>query len=236
MAIYDILKHSGLSKTESKVYLALLKSGSVKAGVVSVESELDRTTTYACLKSLGQKGLVTYVVIGKIKWWQVSNPKNLETYLKDKLDSVQSILPDLENLYYKRKLKENVRLFKGNKGVKAVLEDIISESNENCVFGSEGQLEERLPFYAKRYIAQLERSGIKVRTLVRKDRVMGPSEYREARSIDVKGESPVVTNVYGNKIAIIVWSDIPEVIMIENEAAANSYREYFNFMWKNANK
>jgi HTH-type transcriptional regulator, sugar sensing transcriptional regulator len=232
--LYNTLKHSGLSKTESKVYLSLLKLGSVKAGNISKESELDRTTTYSCLKSLGEKGLVSYVIIGKVKWWQASDPKNFEIYLKDKLEKVQAVLPNLEKIYYQRKLKENVRLFKGNKGVKTVLDDIISESNENCVFGSEGQLEKRLPFYAKRFVAQLEKSGIRVKSLVRKTRTMSYSKFREARSIDAKGESPVVTNIYGNKIAIIVWSDIPEVILIENEAAANSYREYFDFMWKNA--
>ena len=145
MELYNTLKHSGLTKNESKIYLALIRLGSVKAGQVSKETEFNRTTTYECLKSLGSKGLVSYVIIGKIKYFQASNPKNLEMYMQDKLDDIKSILPELEKQYKSTKLKENIRLFKGNKGVKSVLNDIIENAKENYIFGSEGQLEERLP-------------------------------------------------------------------------------------------
>lgn len=47
-------------------------------------------------------------------------------------------------------------------------------------------------------------------------------------------ESPVVTNIYGDKITIIIWTDEPEGRIIENKAAAKSYRSYFEFMWNNA--
>ena len=40
----------------------------------------------------------------------------------------------------------------------------------------------------------------------------------------------------GDKIALIIWTDEPEGIIIENEAAAKAYRSYFEFMWGHANK
>ncbi|MFH1711108.1 MAG: hypothetical protein ABH840_02235 [Nanoarchaeota archaeon] len=55
--------------------------------------------------------------------------------------------------------------------------------------------------------------------------------YRYAPNIET---SPAVTNIYGNKIAILIWTDEPEGIIIENELAAKAYKSYFDFMWKNA--
>ena len=49
-------------------------------------------------------------------------------------------------------------------------------------------------------------------------------------------ESPAVTNIYGDKIAIIIWTDEPEGIIIENAAAAKAYKSYFDIMWQQANK
>ncbi len=236
MKYYDELKHSGLTKSESKVYLALLRKGSSKAGTIAKESELDRTSTYNCLKSLLHKGLVSYVVIGKIKYFQALNPNNLEIYIKDKLDTIKQILPELQQLYKSTKLQENVRLFKGNKGVKYILDDIVKEGKDNCIFGSEGQLKERQPYYAKRFLAQLQEKKISVRSIIRKSRKKYNTKLQEYRYISMATESPVVTNIYGNKISIIIWSEIPEIIMIDNKTAADAYREYFEFMWKSAKK
>ena len=49
-------------------------------------------------------------------------------------------------------------------------------------------------------------------------------------------KSSAVTNIYGNKIAIIVWSEPPEAVIIENKDAAESYRSYFEVLWKAASR
>ena len=35
-------------------------------------------------------------------------------------------------------------------------------------------------------------------------------------------------------IAIIIWTDEPEGIIIENPAAAKAYKSYFDVLWKSA--
>ncbi|MBS3097524.1 hypothetical protein J4209_01870 [Candidatus Woesearchaeota archaeon] len=47
--------------------------------------------------------------------------------------------------------------------------------------------------------------------------------------------SPTTTYCYGNKVAIVLW--IKEkllAIMIEDEVIANSFKEFFEVLWKNA--
>jgi sugar-specific transcriptional regulator TrmB len=164
------LEDVGLSTNESKVYLALLRLGSAKAGRIAKEANVERTSTYNALQALLSKGLASYVVIGKVRWFQAAPPERLVDYYEAKRDKAKDMLPELHSLFQETNLRQNVRLFKGMRGVKSVLNDIVATKKENLIFGSEGQLEERLPIYAERFVNELRRKKIPVKSLVREDR------------------------------------------------------------------
>jgi hypothetical protein len=181
-----------------------------------------------------EKGLVSYVVIGKVKWFQATGPKKLLDYLKEQESDVKEILPELDARHKAAKITGQVRLFKGLKGVRTILQDILRTGRENLVFGNENQLEERMPAYQKQFVRQLKEKGIFVREIVREDRDSPTTNPKKTRYVPKTVESPVVTNICGDKIALIIWTDEPEGILIENKAAAKAYRSYFEFMWQHA--
>lgn len=235
--IERVLENLGFSPNEIKVYLTLNDHGSSKAGKVSKIAKIDRSSCYNSLKSLQEKGLVSYVLIGPIKWFQATGPKRLMDYIKEQEEDLKEILPELNARHKASKIKGQVRLFKGVKGVRSIFQDIIrGAKKENLVFGSESQLEEKMPTYQKQFVRQLKENNILVREIVREDRSTKTSNPKQTRYISKSIESPVVTNIYGDKIALIIWTDEPEGIIIENEAAAKAYRGYFKFMWENAKK
>ncbi|MBT7902249.1 hypothetical protein HN587_00145 [Candidatus Woesearchaeota archaeon] len=234
--IQIVLENMGFSPNEIKVYLALNDHGSCKAGTIAKISKIDRSSCYNSLKHLIEKGLVSYVSIGKIKWFQSANPKRLIEYLKQQEDDVKDILPDLVARYKANKITGQVRLFKGFKGVRTILQDILSDEKENLVFGNENQLEDKMPVYHGQFVRQLKEKKLSVREIVRVDRAEPTSHARQTRYVPKSVESPVVTNIYGDKIALIIWTDEPEGIIIENSAAAKAYRHYFEFMWQHADK
>ena len=82
----------------------------------------------------------------------------------------------------------------------------------------------------------MKENKIFVRPIVRADRHKETTNPNKTRYFPKSFESPVVTNIYGDKIAMIIWTDEPEAILIENAAAAKAYRSYFEFMWENAKK
>lgn len=225
----------GFSNNEAKVYLSLIKLGSSKAGTISKHAELDRSSTYNALKSLLKKGLSSYVTIGKTKWFQCSSSNNVVTYLNNKVNLAKEFLPNLEKIRRETKLKENVTLFKGMKGMKTVFEDILNEAKENLIFGSEGEFSKKMPLFAKQFSQRLENKNIKVKSIIRTNREKENKKINY-RKIPSTIASPVTTNIYGNKIAILVWGEVPEAILIENKKAADAYRDYFNFMWTYAKK
>ena len=231
-----VLERMGLSHNEIKVYLILNDHGSSKAGKVARLANMDRSSCYNAIKMLQEKGLVSYVLIGKIKWFQATGPKRLLEYLKEQEEDVKKILPELHKRHKAVKVKGQVRLFKGIKGVKTVFQDIIRTGEDNLVFGSESQLEKRLPEYQPQFVRQLKENKIFVKELVREGKGVKTSNPKATRFVPQDLKSPVVTNIYGKKIALIIWTDIPEAVIIENAAAAEAYRNYFEFMWKNAKK
>jgi sugar-specific transcriptional regulator TrmB len=236
MEIKKVLENIGFSPNEIKVYLALNDHGSSKAGKISKIAQIDRSSCYNSLKTLIEKGLVSYVSIGKIKWFQATGPRKLLDYLKEQEEDVKGILPELQKRHKAAKIEGQVRMFKGEKGVKTIMQDIINTKQNNVMFGSESQLEERMPFYQKQFVRQLNENKITVKELVREDRSNKTSNPEQTRYVPKSVVSPVVTNIYGDKIALIIWTDEPEGIIIENKAAAKAYKSYFDLMWDNAKR
>ncbi|MAH46445.1 hypothetical protein CMI37_11475 [Candidatus Pacearchaeota archaeon] len=234
--IVHVLEKIGFSPNEIKVYLTLNEQGSAKAGKISKLAKIDRSSAYNALKLLQEKGLVSYVSIGKVKWFQVTGPRRLLDYLKEQEEDVKSILPVLQEKHKAKKVEGQVRLFKGLKGIRSIFLDIARSGEDNYVFGSEGQFSERMPEFALQFDRLKKENEIKTKLILRKGRKETDNPTSSYKYLSDIGESPAVTNIYGNKIAIIIWTDEPEGIVIENEAAAKAYKSYFDFMWKNAGK
>ena len=223
-----------LTENEAKTYVALVERGSMKAGKVAKEAGVDRSSAYNALNSLIRKGFVSYVKIGRVKWFQAASPEALRGFLRRKLSAVEEALPELKKKHAAAKLEENVRLYKGLEGVRVVLEDILESGESNRMFGSEGQVEENMPLFARKFVSLMQKKRIPVRSIVREGRALKEATHRRVRRIPMRTKSPVVTNIYGNKIAVIVWSNPPEAILIENKRAADAYKEFFDFIWANA--
>jgi sugar-specific transcriptional regulator TrmB len=205
----------------------------MKAGRIAKKSGIDRSSCYNSLRNLLQKGLASYVLIGKVKWFQATGPKRLLEYVQEQERDVKEILPALDARHKAEKIEGQVRLFKGIKGVKSIFLDIIRSKKKNLVFGSEGQFSGRMPEFVKQFDRMKKENRIKTKLILRKGRNEYDSSISEHRYLNVH-KSPAVTNIYGDKIAIIIWTDEPEGILIENKAAAKAYKSYFDIMWKAA--
>ena len=59
---YKILEKLGLTETESKIYMILLRLGSTHVTPVIKKAELHRATVYDVLDRLIEKGLVSYII------------------------------------------------------------------------------------------------------------------------------------------------------------------------------
>ncbi len=233
----DILTKIGLSKNESDVFLSLLRLGPSMVGKIAKESLLDRSSVYDALNKLEEKGLVSFIIEQKRKIFTSAHPSKLMDYLKEKEDIVKEISPKLIDMYSRTKLKSNINLYRGYKGLKSVFLDILREAKENLVIDSSGQFVEKMPLFSKYFIRETKERKIKIRHLVRKGIDIHPSKTTELRFLPRKLQKNIVTtNIYAYKVAIVIWSETPEAVIIENKFVAEAYKDYFELLWSLSKK
>ena len=232
------LTRLGFTNTEAKVYLILLELGQAQAGLISKKSQINRTTTYDTLERLLKKGLIKYTIQANKKVFKPVNPEYILTYLKEQEKSAQEILPELNRLYKIKEKKEEFNLYQGRKGIKSILQDIL-KYKEYVAFGSSGKFLEIMKYDFLNFQKRKKELGIKSRIILKESGRNSESveeSYSSFKFIPNEYSAPTTTFVYGNYIAIMVWSEIPIATVIHSTEVAESYLHYFEFLWRIAKK
>jgi len=123
----EILLELGLTTREIKVYLALLELGLTTTGPIIKKSEVPNSKIYEILEGLQNKGLVSWIIKGKTKYFQASNPKQLLTLLKDKQRKVEEIIPQLQMKQKLSQSKKSVELFEGMRAIRGMLLGLVQD-------------------------------------------------------------------------------------------------------------
>lgn len=230
------LQKIGLNLNEAKIYLALLELGQAQAGEVSKKTQINRTTIYDSLERLMQNGLVIFVISANKKIFQPVSPKKLLEQAIEKENTIKEILPELNNLFSQSKEKEETNIYKGKKGIKSILDDIL-EYKEYIAFGSSGRFLEIMKHDF--VIFQKRKKDLKIKSRIILAESAKKSEtvklaFAQFKYIPNEFSAPTTTFVFNDKIAIIVWSQTPVATLIKSKEVAGSYKNYFELLWKQA--
>ncbi|HLC32251.1 MAG TPA: helix-turn-helix domain-containing protein [Candidatus Nanoarchaeia archaeon] len=233
----EVLQQIGLSKGESKVYLALLKLGTVTVAKLKEETLLHRTTIYDFLEKLLNKGLASYVIQGGLKYFQAAKPAKLFDLLKEKQENLEGVLPELEKIGQIKQESIRVEVYRGIEGFKTLLNDILQTKERFDSIGiEESKFQEKFPFVMTHYFKKELKTGIKERVLARKGtKFVFTSPNIDYRYLPDEFFSPTLSGSYGNKVFNLIWDPLT-IILIENKDLATSWKKYFEFMWKKAEK
>lgn len=236
-SIKSQLHEAGLTENESKVYTALLELGPSHAGIISRKTGLHRRVVYDTIERLIQKGLIGYILKNNKKLFQASNPEKLMDELKEKEKSIMEILPEMLNLFQQTKEKEETNFYKGKNGLKTVFEDQIQTKKEIKIIGASPLAYEILQFYFKWFDKRRVENKIKTKIIFNKNEKKLKIPLSEIRHLPEKYSSPLAINIYGDKVAIILWSkENPLAIVIKNKEISEGYNKYFELMWKSSKK
>lgn len=227
------LEKIGLREKEVKIYLALLSLNQATATKISDETRIERTLCYSIIQKLIDKGLVSYIIENNVKYFKPAPPEKLIQELKEKEEELKQILPELINLTKFKKEKTKAEIYQGKEGMKTVLRDIIKEGKDYVAFGEEGtQFEKTLPIFSKQFMKKLEENNIHERVLFSKKGKLAKSKNSKFRFISENYFSPAATLIYSNKVGIILFSYPYLTILIESKEVADSYKSYFEMLWK----
>lgn len=231
------LKDIGLTDIESKVYLILLKTGPSKTGIIIKKVGLHKATVYQTLERLIEKGIVSYIFEGNVKIFQAANPKIILSQLEEKQNNFKKILPELFRQSRLAKEKIKAEIFHGKKGIISVYRDVL-KYQEYYNLGAGIPIVEILGSFFYQLQKIKKEKKIKSKILV-SESIKGSKITKEIqgelRYLSKEFEGPTNTIIYGNKIAIIVWSDLIAFIL-ESKETNKVYKKYFNLLWKIAKR
>jgi len=242
------LKKIGLTKNEAEVYLVLIENGMIPAREIIARTKLHRQLVYDALNSLIEKARVSFVNKNGKKYFKANPPEIFINFLENKKIEIEKdvlefrkILPKLNSLTKISSEKQEASVYQGNKGIKSLLDDMLKQRDEILTIGASDvkaksfdyHLKFNLPFFHK----IREKNKIKYQILLSQELKKRANElnklkYSQAKVLPKEFTSNSSTNIYGDKISILMWGEEPFGILIKSKDIADAQRKYFNQLWK----
>lgn len=237
-----ILEDIGLSKNETKVYLALLESGQSSLKTIVNVSGVHRTNVYDALKRLIQKGIVSYIKKDKTTYYEANDPNSLMSIVKQKENKLRSILPQLKLSSEISPSKGEAYIYEGIVAVRNILNHFLDMKKPRYVYGVPSVASEMIgDFFLKKYHQKRAMARLKMYHIYNSDakertKLLNKLPYTESRHLSPEYDSPVATSICGDEVVLILYIKKPLVIQIRNEEIAKAYKNYFDLLWNIAEK
>ncbi|MFH1326912.1 MAG: helix-turn-helix domain-containing protein [archaeon] len=233
----DHLRELGLTDNEARIYLLLLKNGSMNPAEISQKLGLHRGYTYDALERMQEKEVVNSILQKNKKYFQANNPENLLELLKLKLENFQKIVPNLKDIMDIGKEDTKVELHKGKRVYRTLLKDIIStikKNDEILLIGIDEEIlsKEVEPIYLEQYLNTIKTKNINEKIIIKKGKKKLGFKSLKYKQIEEKYLGNTYQIIYSNKVATFILGNPYYLIVIENKDVANTYRKQFDLMWK----
>lgn len=231
------LEEIGLTSSESKVFQAILRIGSSKAAPIVQETRLQNSVVHLALGKLIQKGFVTYVKQGNVRYFQAAHPNSLKKLIEEKQSRLKKLLPQLNELYQPFQ-RQDAEVFEGRSGFYSMLYRLIEDGekgDEYLFFAfrhSDPQVgEEVYPIYAE-YEQERFQRGLKLRGIVPSELRKHYATRRQENLMYV--DFPVLQNlsIFRDKVSMTPWGKRKISFLLTSMELADQYRETFERIWK----
>jgi len=234
---FSILKEIGFEEKETQVYKALLQLGISPASKIAKETGFDRTTTYYLLQKMLEKGYVSEVIQNNTKTYSATPPQRLLEIVEEKVARFQDFLPKLKEISSHQKESLNIEVRQGVEGFRHLYRDAIAIGGEVLGIGSDDeQYLDIDEIGLLQYYRDAEAKGMKERIITYRGAKTYGSKITEYRHFSKKDFHSAPVFIYGNKVVLISWFPTINLITIENENIATSFRKQFELLWKLAKK
>ena len=244
MLVEDLIE-VGLSENEAKVYIALLELGASTTGPIIKKSGLYRVIVYDTLNKLMKLGLVNYSLKRNRKQFEAENPKQILELIKNKEITAKRLVENLQKINIEKPYEQGASVYEGWRGVQAAQENYFKEmkkgEGEYVMVGASRQLHKKLDDFFNYFHERRSKIGIPAKLLFNENnRKFGNLKKRykpvQIRFMPKKIITPSWVSTYKDMVLIGVAEDNPMAFFIKNKAVAESYRQYFYFMWEQSQK
>jgi len=240
----SILEDLGLTHAEIKVYIVLLELGSSSAGQILEKSQLQNSVMHRALNSLIEKGIISYILQGKKKIYQASNPENFHDFIEEKKKRFDELLPELKARQKTAKKAVVGEIFKGKKGITQLYTTLLnSGGKEYNTFGGGSQVTYDVMgetwwknLHAKRIEKRIPCRQVFDETIRKFGNELNKKPLTKIRFLPKEYAQLQETIIIGDFVGIAIFTENPYGILIKDKVVADGYRKQFEILWDKAVK
>lgn len=247
MDITELLK-LGFNKNEAIVYLSLLKFNKADAGRIIADTKFHKNIVYDNLEKLIDKGIVTFIIENNVKVFQIASSSMLVELFEEQAKEVEDkkklalkISKEIDKKILNIPFKQEAVIYRGVKGVKSFYYEGVEKNQDTLAFGAP---QESIDIMGEIFWRNLQAKR-KAKNIHAK-LIFNPSikdygdtiknSLTEVRYFERDFEPMSETHIQGDDVGIIVWTKEPILFLIKDKLVAQSYRKFFEKMWKEAKK
>lgn len=232
----------GLTEGEVQVYTSLIELGRSTTGNIVKKAEISSSKVYEVLQRLIRKGLVSYAIERGVRHYDATPPERLIDFLEERKQEIikrqheiKKLLPKLRSVSGKKEQKSESIIYRGSQGPKIVLKEILEagkRGEENYGFGTnEDDYVKYFPAQLNDFIKESKKFKIKSK-LIFAEGFRSPNYTAKIKYLPSQFFFPVRTMIYGNKIAIVDFTEPITTVIIEKKEIAEAYKNHFLLLWK----
>lgn len=236
----------GLKEKHASIYLSLLKLGKTSPNQVSLESNIERTSTYRLLEELNEIGLTDKIIDGSRISYTPIPPDKLKIILKEREAILNSILPTLSEIQNTTSPTSQIRFYTNKRAVKeAIMQSAYTKEKVCRDFASIQNLLELVGLrFCEKYVDRRVENGVKLLALrhrVSKKETDNTPWYlspendralREVRYLSKEIDFESYIKIFGDTILMIPSGIEPVAVSIENKELAHAMKIMFDLVWE----
>lgn len=245
----QVFRELGFTNAETRIYLALLKLGPSTAGPILKKTGLQNSVVHMALAKMVEKGIVSFILVGKIKHYSCTNPKNLHLLIEEKESELkrlnQKITNALPELLLMQKKEENqqAEIFKGFRGLKNMLYSIIEDAKKGdeylffAYFTPTPQHHKKMFNFYKEFETVRHQRGIIVKGIAPKNAKKYFAGRKTENILFTDLLIPANITIFKDYVAIEpAWKDDIVVFLMKSKELAQGFKRYWHQIYDSQKK
>lgn len=240
----SILDDLGLATSEIKVYVSLLELGTASAGPILDRSKLQNSVVHRALNSLVEKGLISFIIEGKRKVYQATDPNYFYDFIDEKKKRFEQILPELKQKQKSAETRTEATVYKGKKGIREIYNRLLdSGGREYNTFGGGKRVTYDVMgekwwqlLHTKRIAKKIPARQVFDETIREFGEELNKRPLTTVRFLPQEFEQLTETIVMGDYVAIVIFAENPYGLLIKDPRIVDGYKKNFEILWKKAKR
>jgi sugar-specific transcriptional regulator TrmB len=230
--MFEKLSELGFSKGEVKVYVCLLKHGTLTRTGITKHTEVSSSKVYEIADRLVLKGVVSCMLKDNIRYYTAFEITALKRYIEKKQESLEEQKKICDEIASTITMKndEYFLVYDGWEGIKNAELEAIRECPKNSVIIGIGSQLPKIDFQ-KEYHHIRNSKNIKVKSFIPEKYVM-PVNYKNFSVKVFKNAADMGIGVYPDRVTLESYKE-PMVLVIKQPQMVQLIKLMLETMWKN---